>query len=84
MAETALPGTMLDREFLNVRCRLLDLAAALDRMDRAGDSDKNDSRRQQTREALVILGSDGTDRAERLQMNFSLPYDGQWRQRYGV
>ena len=84
MAETALQGTMLDREFLNVRCRLLDLAAALDRIDRAGDSDKADARRKQIRDALAILAGGEADRAERLQMNFSLPYDDRWRQRYGV
>jgi hypothetical protein len=84
MAETAAPGTMLDREFLNVRCRLLDVAAALDRIDRAGDSDQGDVRRQQIRDALAILADNQTDRAERLQMLCSVPYDDRWRQRYGL
>lgn len=78
MAESTATGSMLDREFLNIRCRLLDLAAALDRVERADGSGES-SQRQLIREALALLVGDGVDRAERVQMLFSLPYDPDWR-----
>ena len=58
---------VLNREFPEIRARLLQLAAALDRMDRAAGSPEGDSRRQKIRDALAILVDKGPDRAERLQ-----------------
>jgi len=69
---------MLDKEFLNIRCRLLDLAATLDRVERA-DGPSDTPQRRLIGEAISLLGGSGTDRAERVQMLFSLPYDPQWR-----
>lgn len=80
MADPTATGSMLDREFLNIRCRLLDLAAALDRVERADGSGET-SQRRLVREALTLLAGDGVDRAERVQMLFSLPYDPNWRTR---
>jgi hypothetical protein len=70
---------VLNREFPEIRARLLQLAAALDRMDRAEGSHEADPRRQNIREALAILLEAGPDRAERLQLLFSLPYDPDWK-----
>ena len=67
---------VLSREFPEIRARLLQLAAALDRMDRAAGTPEADARRQKIREALAILLDDAAaNRAERLQLLFSLPYD---------
>lgn len=67
---------MLDREFLEVRCRLIDIAAALDRMDRASDRDaiRDDPRMAQLAGAVGILIDDKPDRARRVQLAFSDPY----------
>ena len=67
---------MLDREFLEVRCRLIDIAAALDRMDRALDRDaiRDDPRLVQLAGAVGILMDDKPDRAQRVQLAFSDPY----------
>ena len=84
---------MLDREFLQVRARLLEIASALDRIDRAagnsaakkiaGGKIEGDGRLRQFRQALdVLAGADG-DRAERVQMIFSLPYAPDWKQAFG-
>ncbi|HEY2148442.1 MAG TPA: hypothetical protein VGH32_10925 [Pirellulales bacterium] len=73
---------VLNREFPEIRARLLQLAAALDRMDRAAGSPENDPRRQKIREALAILLESGPDRAERIQLLFSLPYDPEWRRQF--
>jgi hypothetical protein len=73
---------LLDKEFLEIRAKLLETAAALDRLDRAEGSADGDRRVKQLREAISVLASPGPDRAERLQMVFSLPYDEQWQQKF--
>ena len=65
---------VLDREFLTIRAGLLNLAAALDRIDRAEgppDADRIDRIKQ----GLQVLAEDTPHRAERVQMVFSLPHD---------
>jgi hypothetical protein len=73
---------VLDRMFLDVRCRLLDVAATLDRLHRSPGAEEiaNERRMQQIREAIDILNTPGTDRAERLQMLFSDSYIPHWIQ----
>ena len=61
---------ILDEEFLPARCKLIELAAAFDRIDRAGRAD--DARLEQIRRALEILASAVPNRAEQVQMVFSL------------
>jgi hypothetical protein len=63
---------VLDRDFLAIRCRLIELAAALDRIDRAPGSAMGDPRLAQIRRSLEILAGLSPDRAERVQMEFSL------------
>ncbi|HKD37555.1 MAG TPA: hypothetical protein VKB78_12170 [Pirellulales bacterium] len=75
---------VLNRELPEIRARLLQLAAALDRMDRATGSPDVDPRRQKIREALAILLESGPDRAERMQLLFSLPYDPEWKIKFDV
>jgi hypothetical protein len=75
---------VLNREFPDIRARLLQLAAALDRMDRAAGSPEADPRRQKVREALAILLEAGPDRAERMQLLFSLPYEPGWKEQFKV
>jgi len=75
---------VLDREFLSIRCRLLDLAAAMDRVGRADGHVADDPRWRQIHQAIeVIAGADGS-RAERVQLVFSLPYSENWRHEYGA
>jgi hypothetical protein len=64
---------VLDREFLGIRCRLIELAAALDRIDRAEEVKTDDARRRQIARSLEILLGDAPQRAEQVQMVFSLP-----------
>ncbi len=75
---------VLDREWLSIRARLIEVAAALDRIDRAEGSVVADPRLGQIGESLAVLANGRENRAEQLQMAFSLPYDPQWRERYGV
>ena len=65
----------LGSRVLGIRCRLIELAAALDRIDRAKDSAAGDPRTAQIRRSLEILAGDGANRAEQVQMVFSLPHE---------
>jgi hypothetical protein len=75
---------LLNQEFLEIRARLLQVAAALDRLDRAEGDVSRDKRRMDLDRAIrVLLGSD-SDRAEMLQKIFSLPYDRDWKTTLGM
>jgi hypothetical protein len=58
---------------------LLEIGAGLDRVDRGEGSAAADPRLAQIRQALVTLADGRPDRAERVQMIFSLPYDEHWQ-----
>jgi len=76
---------ILTESFLDVRAKLLQVAATLDRIDRSADAEGSLSpsaqgQREQVDAAIQILLSGGCDRAERLQRLFSREYDSSWRQ----
>ncbi|MCI0464822.1 MAG: hypothetical protein L0Z62_48480 [Gemmataceae bacterium] len=74
----------LDRYFLEARCKLLDVAAILDRIDRGG-AQLDDPRLAKVRQALAILhdtSAGESDRAEQLQQLFSLDYDPDWQKKF--
>jgi hypothetical protein len=76
--------SLVDQEFLEMRCRLLDLAASLDRIDKAVASEVlNDPRLSLIQEGTKILQQKGLGRAERMQMLFSDGYDPNWRENFG-
>jgi hypothetical protein len=77
-------AAVLEREFLPLRAKLIEIGAMLDRMERSDGSVANDARRQKIERALSILRSGDPDRAERLQLLFSLPYDEHWRETLGM
>ncbi len=72
---------VLNRSFLETRSRLLDIAAALDRIDRAPGARviEADPRLAALRQATAVLFDGRPDRAERVQMVFSQPYEEQRR-----
>jgi hypothetical protein len=71
----------LDRYFLEARCKLLDLAAILDRIDRGSGVSGvvGDARLERVRQALEVLHDQSGGRAERIQQIFSLDYDPSWK-----
>ena len=75
---------VFDQEFLPVRAKLLEVAAALDRLDRASGSLASDSRRAQVHAAIQVLLRPDDDRAEQIQLIFSRPYEDDWREKFGV
>ena len=87
---------LLDRHYLEVRARLLEIAATLDRIDRAQTSSASspvtsdasaqpidaDPRMTQLKQGIELLLSEGDDRAAKVQQLFSLTYDPNWRSKY--
>lgn len=71
---------ILDREFLTIRSKILDVAAAMDRLDRAAGDVAEDPRMKLLNDALALVLADDDDpaRAEKMQMLFSREYDQQW------
>jgi hypothetical protein len=74
---------ILEREFLPTRAKILEIAATLDRIARAGD-DMNDPRLGRIREAVKLLLEPGDDRAERVQLLFSRLYEENWREQLEI
>ncbi|MCE9553666.1 MAG: hypothetical protein K8T91_09885 [Planctomycetes bacterium] len=70
---------VIDREFLEIRAGILQVAAALDRIDRAAGPVSEDPRLVQLRVGLELLLCEGDDRAERVELAFSRPFDEAWR-----
>ncbi|MEZ6054976.1 MAG: hypothetical protein R3C02_26985 [Planctomycetaceae bacterium] len=79
---TKTADTILDRHFLELRCEILNLAAALDRIERSDgfEAVSEDNRLELLRQGIDILRTEGTDRAERMQMLFSDEYQAGWNQ----
>ena len=70
---------ILDRHYLEIRSKILDLAASLDRVDRATDDGATDDPRlAKLRGGIELLLAPATDRAERVQMLFSDAYVENW------
>ena len=70
------PQQVLDRYYPEVRAWLIQIAAVMDRYERAGGAAGSDERLRQYHEALKVLQSTGADdRAERIQMIYSDPYE---------
>ena len=76
---------LLNREFLEIRAKLLQVAAHFDRIER-GTGDVDLEQINLLRQALELLSDAdvGPKRAEKLQMIFSRPFDPQWRSKLGV
>ena len=82
MSTSLTAAALLDRDFLEIRHRLIDIAAAWDRIDRAADANavRADPRITRIAEAVAVLTDDKPDRTRRVQMVFSEPYVKNWRE----
>jgi hypothetical protein len=75
---------IFNREFLELRCKVLELAAAFDRLERGTGGVTDDPRWTKLTEALAVLGDDRGDRAERVQLIFSRQYSPHWRDEFAL
>ncbi len=81
---SAKASEVFEREFLPLRGKLVEVAATLDRLARAECVLDEEPRMKQVRRTLEFLSnvSQGSDRAELVQMIFSLPYRADWREEF--
>ena len=76
---------LAEREWPTLRARLVDVAAALDRLDRFGDTPEAAQARGEAERMLrEILRPGDADRAERVLTMLSREYDATWRERFAA
>ncbi len=75
---------VLEQEFLPLRAKILEIAAGLDRLDRAEGDARGDGRRERLEWAIRLLLQEAPGRAERVQLLFSREFEESWRDRFGV
>ncbi|MDB4331741.1 hypothetical protein OAA27_01590 [bacterium] len=80
---------ILTGSFLEIRAKLLEVAATLDRVDRAldqGETLEGDAAacRAKLDDSIRILLTSDPDRAERLQRLFSREFSDAWRQEFEI
>ena len=75
---------VLEREYLLVRAKILEIAASLDRIQRATGDTASEPRLKQLQTAIKTLLEKEEGRAERVQLLFSRTYDHQWRETFKI
>jgi len=83
MTSTDSQPMYLEREYLPIRAKILEIAAALDRIQRAAKEQTDDSRWDQLQAGIRLLLEEEGERAEQVQLLFSRSYDEQWRETFG-
>ena len=73
--------TLLEQQFLEIRCKILDLAAQLDRLQRGGDLEaiEGDPKWAKIQKGIALLATDQPAKAQLVQELFSLHYDPDWK-----
>lgn len=79
MASTFPTVSPLDREFLPTRAKILEIASALDRIQRSNATEREDPRWEQLQAGINLLFAADPERAEQVQLLFSRPYEENWR-----
>jgi hypothetical protein len=82
MPDSLPAADVLEREFLQIRARILEVGALLDRLDRGAGSVADDPRYRQVRQAIETLSSAAENRAEQIQLLFSLPFHDDWQAQF--
>ena len=75
---------VLLEEFFIARSKILDLAATLDRLERADGSLEALHQLKLLEHGMEILLDNQSDKAKRVQLLMSRPYDPDWRKNYGL
>ena len=75
---------ILQREYLEIRAKILELAASLDRIDRADGNVDDTEEMNRLRAGIDILVGNQAARAERVQMLFSQEYTPKWQSQFDL
>ena len=73
---------VIDREYLELRAKVLEIAASFDRIERA--EGQRDDRMAKIEMGIQILMDAGDDKAKRVQELFSQEYAAGWREDFGI
>jgi hypothetical protein len=73
---------VLEQEFLPLRAKILEIAAGLDRLDRAAPTGDDGGRRERLEKAIQLLLADDATRAAKVQLLFSRDYEADWRTKF--
>lgn len=73
---------IMDREFFEMRALILQLAASLDRMGRSKSPAVPEEKLKLLENGIRILLTQENNRANLVQMLFSLPYADQWPEEF--
>lgn len=84
MPEAMPARDVLEREFLEIRAKILEIAASLDRLGRGAGSVMEDPRYSQLQQGISLLQSNHEDKAALVQMLFSQPFQDGWRNDFGL
>jgi hypothetical protein len=71
-------SAIIDREYLDIRSKILQIGASLDRIERAGGSLTESAKTKLLLETIEILLDGQPNRAERIQLACSRPFDPNW------
>jgi hypothetical protein len=75
---------ILEREFLEMRARILELAASLDRIDRAEGNVSAEPAMIKLVQGMELLCDGQADRAQRAQLLFSREYQDNWQEDFQI
>jgi len=75
---------VLSEDIFIDRSKILALAATLDRLERADGSLEALHQLKLLEQGMEILLDDQSDKAKRVQLLMSRPYDPDWRKNYGL
>ena len=73
---------VVDREYLELRAKVLEIAASFDRIARAAGNP--DPRLEKIHAGIAILSDNRSEKAKRVQELFSQDYDSEWRHRFNL
>ncbi len=84
MSGTMNAQDILDREFFEMRAKILQLGASLDRMKRADGTVESDPKMNLIQHGIQILLDEKTEKAERIQLLFSREYSEDWKTEFKI
>ncbi len=73
---------ILESEFLVIRAKILEIAAFLDRIDRAEGEALHEQKLMDLHKGIGILSDTDSDRAKRVQLLFSNEYREDWQREH--
>jgi hypothetical protein len=75
---------VLDEEYLQIRAKILEIAAFFDRLAEADASDVDQSKLELLQGGCRLLDDGELDKTARVQLLFSRDYDSQWREKFSL